>query len=77
MAGNVSSAQFGPRDRFVKGSPSLSELRTRKDCQLGSTEEIILEQTVQAGCVGARQNRIWRQCPSLGIWEWLDASRYK
>ena len=77
MADNVSSAQFGPRDRLVKGSPSLSELRTRKDCQLGSTEEIILEQTVQSGCVGARQNRIWRQCPSLRIWEGLDASKYK
>lgn len=36
-----------------------------------------MEQTVQAGCVGAGQDRIWRHCPSLGIWEWLDANGYK
>lgn len=58
MAGNVANAQFGPRDRFMKERPSWSELRTRKDCQSGSTEETILEQTDQAGCVGARQDRI-------------------
>lgn len=46
MAGNVASAWFGPKDRLVKGSPSLSEMRTMEDCQSGSTEENILEQAV-------------------------------
>lgn len=69
MAGNAANAQFGLRDRFIKGSPSLSEMRTMEDYQSGSTEKTILEQTVQAGCVGAKQDRIWRQRPSLGIWE--------